>query len=192
VPHSYSATTTIAQWPDWKTGKVTGSEVKLKLVRALEPPDPRAKPLGSGGTRLIYLTSRTTGRYRERLMPARCPLHHEQPVVVPHVMHPTCRFSDVSSVHSGAILQGLLSLRHALLEPSDNATRTEHGHSEPPAPPNSRDFWSARPGSNPCLVTVTFSPAVSHSSQWQVTFKDDAPKTCSLRMPKTSLEGFAG
>ena len=68
-------------------------------------------------------------------MAARYPLHHEQPVVVPQVMHPTCRFQDVSGVHIGTILHGLPSARHALCEPWDNGTRTEHGHSESPAPP---------------------------------------------------------
>ena len=118
MPHSCSAIATIArseQWPHWKRGQVTGSEVKLKLVRALEPSDPRGLALGSGGTCLIYLTSRTPGRYRERLMPARCPLHHEHPVVVPQVMHPTCQFQDVS--HIDATLPGLLSVRQALGEP---------------------------------------------------------------------------
>jgi len=53
--------------------------------------------------------------------PLKC---QEHPVVVPHVMHPTSRFQNVSSVHIGAILQGLLSARHALCEPLDNGTRT--------------------------------------------------------------------
>jgi len=52
---------------------------------------------------------------------------YEQPVVVPHVMHPTCRFQDVSSVLIGAILQGSLSACHAPCEPLDKGTRTEHG-----------------------------------------------------------------
>jgi len=112
VHHSCSATATIArgeQWPHWKRGKVTGSEVKLKRVRALEPSDPRGLALGSDGTRLIYLTSRTPGRYWEDLMPARCPLHHEQPVVVPQVMHLTHGFHGVSGVQLGALLHDLAS-----------------------------------------------------------------------------------
>ena len=53
---------------------------------------------------------------------------YEQPVVVPQVMmHPTCRFQDVSSVLIGAILQSPLSACHALCEPLDKGTRTEHG-----------------------------------------------------------------
>ena len=36
---------------------------------------------------------------------------YEQPVVVPQVMHPTCRFQHVSTVHIGATLQGLPSVR---------------------------------------------------------------------------------
>ena len=56
-------------------------------------------------------------------MAARYPLHHEQPVVVPQVMHPTCRFQNVSGVHIGTILHGLPSARHALCEPGT----TEHG-----------------------------------------------------------------
>ena len=51
-------------------------------------------------------------------MPARCPLHHEHPVVVPQVMHPTCQFQDVS--HIDATLPGLLSVRQVLCEPLDN------------------------------------------------------------------------
>jgi hypothetical protein len=61
-------------------------------------------------------------------MHAKCASYQEHPVVVPQVMHPTCRFQDVSSVHNGAILQGLLSARHALCEALDNGTRTEDGH----------------------------------------------------------------
>jgi hypothetical protein len=61
-------------------------------------------------------------------------------VVVSEAMHPACRYQDVSRVHIGAILQGLLSARHALCEPLDNGTRTEHGHSESPAPPKFRDL----------------------------------------------------
>jgi len=68
---------------------------------------------------------------------------YEQPVVVPQVMHPTCRSRDVSSVHISMILQGLLSARHALCEPLDNGTRTEHGHSESPAPLKFRDLLVA-------------------------------------------------
>jgi hypothetical protein len=51
-------------------------------------------------------------------------------VVVPQVMHATCRVQDVSSVHIGAILLGRLSARHAVCEPLDNGTRTEHGDLE--------------------------------------------------------------
>jgi len=80
---------------------------------------------------------------------------YEQPVVVPQVMHPTCRFQDVSSVHIGALLQGLLSARHALCEPLDNGTRTEHGQNTDTQSHqhlrNSVTFWSARLGSNPCF-----------------------------------------
>ena len=45
---------------------------------------------------MIYLTSGTMGGHRERVMPAKCSLRYEQPVGVPQVMHPTCRFQDVS------------------------------------------------------------------------------------------------
>jgi hypothetical protein len=60
-------------------------------------------------------------------MRAKYALHQEHPVVVPQVMHPTCRSQDVSSVHIGALLQGLLSARRALSEPLDEGTRTKHG-----------------------------------------------------------------
>jgi hypothetical protein len=53
-------------------------------------------------------------------MRAKYALHQEHPVVVPQVMHPTCRSQDVSSVHIGAILQGLLSARHTQCERLDN------------------------------------------------------------------------
>lgn len=75
--------------------------------------------------------------------------YEEHPVVVPQVMHPTCRFQDVSSVPIGAILQGLLSAHHAMCEPLDNGTRTEHGHSESPAPPKFRDLLVGPTGFEP-------------------------------------------
>ena len=52
---------------------------------------------------------------------------YEQSGVVPQVMHATCRFQDVSSVLIGAILRGPLRACHALCEPLDKGTRTEHG-----------------------------------------------------------------
>jgi len=70
-------------------------------------------------------------------------------------MHPTCRFQDVSSVHIGAILQGLLSARHALCEPLDNGTRTEHGHSESPAPPKFRDLLVGPTGFEPVFQSAS-------------------------------------
>ena len=70
-------------------------------------------------------------------------------MVVPQVMHPTCRFQDVSSVQIGAILQGQLTARHALCEPLDNGIRTEHGHSDSPAPPKFRDLLVGPTGFEP-------------------------------------------
>ena len=77
---------------------------------------------------------------------------YEHPVVVPQVMHSTCRFQDVSSVHIGAILQGLPSARHALCEPLDHGTRTEHGHSESPAPPKVRGLLVGLTGLEPVFT----------------------------------------
>ena len=55
------------------------------------------------------------------------PLHHEQPVVVPQVMHPPRRFQHVTSVRNGVILRRLLSSRRALGDPLDNGRRTRDG-----------------------------------------------------------------
>ena len=45
------------------------------------------------------------------------------------------------------------------------------------------------PDSTPCLVTVTCSPVVSHSSRQQTLLNGDATKTCSLGLLEPSVAG---
>jgi hypothetical protein len=44
-----------------------------------------------------------------------------------------------------------------------------------------KTIWWPQRDSTPCFVAVTFSPAVSHTSQRQALFNDDATKTFNVR-----------
>ena len=59
---------------------------------------------------------------------ARRPSGQEHPVVVPHVMHPTCGFHGVSDVQKGVFLQDLEVLGRDMCDTLEHRTRTKDGN----------------------------------------------------------------